>query len=109
MPDIVWTGGLREAVKIAGLADTHRLPIAPHDRTGPVNLFACQQLCAATPNAMVVETVRGFCEGCCRDAVAEAVPVRGGHAMRTGFGAGLGMTSRPEILAQPGVTRRIGP
>lgn len=109
MPDIVWTGGLSEAVKIAALADTHHLPVAPHDCTGPVNLFACLQLCAATPNAMIMETVRGFCEGYYRDVVAEPVPVQDGHAVLTGFGAGLGVTLRPEFLAQSGVTRRISP
>ncbi len=109
MPDIVWTGGLSEAQKIATLADTHHLPIAPHDCTGPVNLFACLQLCAATPNAMVMETVRGFCEGYYRDVVAEVVPVQGGRAVLTGFGAGLGVTLRAEFLARSDVTRRVSP
>ncbi len=109
MPDIVWTGGLSEAQKIATLADTHHLPIAPHDCTGPVNLFACLQLCAATPNAMVMETVRGFCEGYYRDVVAEVVPVQGGRAVLTGFGAGLGVTLRVEFLARSDVTRRFSP
>ena len=107
MPDIIWTGGLSEALKIATLADTHHLPVAPHDCTGPVNLFACLQLCAATPNAMIMETVRGFCEGYYRDVVVESVPVRDGRAVLTGFGAGLGVTLRPEFLAGPGVTRRL--
>ncbi|MDB6127501.1 MAG: hypothetical protein JWM35_1397, partial [Verrucomicrobia bacterium] len=80
MPDVIWTGGLSEAVKIATLADTHHLPIAPHDCTGPVNLFACLHLCAAMPNALIMEIVRGFCEGYYRDIVAEAVPVREGRA-----------------------------
>ena len=107
MPDIVWTGGLSEALKIATLADTHHLPIAPHDCTGPVNLFACLQLCAATPNAMVMETVRGFCEGYYRDVVAEVVPVQGGRAVLTGFSAGLGVTLRAEFLARSDLTRRF--
>ena len=107
MPDVVWTGGLSEAVKIATLADTHHLPIAPHDCTGPVNLFACLHLCAAMPNAMIMETVRGFCEGYYRDVVAEPVPIREGRAVLAEFGAGLGVSLRPEFLARPGVTRRV--
>jgi L-alanine-DL-glutamate epimerase-like enolase superfamily enzyme len=39
MPDIVWTGGLTEARKIAALADTHYLPITTHDTVGPVALW----------------------------------------------------------------------
>ncbi len=63
MPDVIWTGGLTEAVKIAALADTYHLPIAPHDCTGPINLIACLHLCATAPNAMVMEIVRGFVRG----------------------------------------------
>ena len=49
MPDVIWTGGLTESAKIAALADTYHLSIAPHDCTGPVNVFACLHLCAAVP------------------------------------------------------------
>ena len=106
MPDVIWTGGLTEAVKIAALAETHHLPIAPHDCTGPVNLFACLQLCAAVPNAMIMETVRGFCEGFYRDILVEPVPLREGRALLQ-FGIGLGATLRPEFLARAGTTRRL--
>jgi L-alanine-DL-glutamate epimerase-like enolase superfamily enzyme len=107
MPDVIWTGGLSEAVKIATLADTHHLPIAPHDCTGPVNLFACLHLCAAMPNALIMETVRGFCEGYYREVVTPDVPLREGQALLTAFGRGLGVTLRPEFLAGKGITRRV--
>jgi galactonate dehydratase len=106
MPDLIWTGGLSEAVKIAALADTHHLPIAPHDCTGPVNLFACLHLCAATPNAMIMETVRGFCEGYYREVVAEPIPVREGRAWLE-LGVGLGVSLRPEFLARPNLLVRV--
>src|SRR5262249_2501499 len=63
MIDLVWTGGITESIKIAALADAHHLSFAPHDCTGPVNVFAALHLCAALPNAMIMEVVRGFCEG----------------------------------------------
>jgi L-alanine-DL-glutamate epimerase-like enolase superfamily enzyme len=107
MPDVIWTGGLSEAVKIAALADTHHLPIAPHDCTGPVNLIACLHLCAAIPNAMIMETVRGFHEGYYREILTEPLPIREGRALLDQFGAGLGATLRPDFLARPGVTRRV--
>jgi galactonate dehydratase len=106
MTDVIWTGGLTESLKVAALAETHHLPVAPHDCTGPVNLFACLQLCAAIPNAMIMETVRGFCEGYYRDIVAEPVPIRDGRAILK-FGPGLGVTLRPEFLARPTTSRRI--
>ena len=40
MFDIGWVGGISEAKKIASLAETHDVPIAPHDCTGPVVLTA---------------------------------------------------------------------
>jgi L-alanine-DL-glutamate epimerase-like enolase superfamily enzyme len=63
MIDLIWTGGLTEAIKIATLADAYHLAFAPHDCTGPVNVFAALHLCAALPNAMIMEVVRGFCDG----------------------------------------------
>ena len=107
MPDIIWTGGLSEAVKIAAMADTHHLSIAPHDCTGPVNLFACLQLCAAMPNAMIMETVRGFCEGYYREVVTPDLPITQGHAQLDGFGPGLGVSLRDEFLARANLQRRV--
>jgi L-alanine-DL-glutamate epimerase-like enolase superfamily enzyme len=34
MMDVVWTGGITEAQKIATLADSFHLPVTPHDCTG---------------------------------------------------------------------------
>ena len=89
------------------LAETHHLPIAPHDCTGPVNLFACLQLCAAAPNAMIMETVRGFCEGYYREVATPDVPVANGRAQLDKFGPGLGVKLRPEFLARANLIRRV--
>ncbi len=106
MPDLIWTGGITETVKIATLSDAYHLPIAPHDCTGPVNVFACLHVCATVPNAMVMETVRGFIEGDYREIVTRPVPVRGGHAYLD-FGPGLGVQLRPEVLARADVSVRV--
>jgi galactonate dehydratase len=106
MLDIVWTGGLTEAVKIATLADTYHLAIAPHDCSGPVNVFAALHLCAAIPNAMVMETVRGFCEGYYVELMSRPVPVREGKAVFEP-GRGLGVHLRREVLARSDVKRRV--
>ena len=107
MTDVIWTGGLSEALKIATLADTHHLSIAPHDCTGPINLFACLHLCAAVPNALIMETVRGFCEGYYREVATPDVPVANGRAQLDKFGPGLGVKLRPEFLARPNLLRRV--
>jgi galactonate dehydratase len=100
MPDLIWTGGITETVKIATLADAHHLAIAPHDCTGPVNVFACLHVCAAAPNAMVMETVRGFYQGYYQDIVTRPVPIRDGRAFFDPA-PGLGVQLRPELLARP--------
>lgn len=107
MTDVIWTGGLSEALKIATLADTHHLSIAPHDCTGPINLFACLHLCAAVPNALIMETVRGFCEGYYREVATPDVPVAHGRAQLDKFGPGLGVRLRDEFLARPNLLRRV--
>jgi len=100
MPDLIWTGGITETLKIATLADSYHLALAPHDCTGPVNVFACLHVCAALPNAMVMETVRGFYRGYYLDLVTMPVPIRQGQAYFD-FGPGLGIALRPEALARP--------
>ena len=89
MIDLIWTGGLTEAIKIATLADAHHLAFAPHDCTGPVNVFAALHLCAALPNAMIMEVVRGFCDGYYLELVDRPVPIKEGQA-HFEFGPGLG-------------------
>src|SRR5215813_3415030 len=58
MPDISWCGGLSEAKKIATMAETHYLPIAPHNCGGPVLHFASAHLAANVTNLYILETVR---------------------------------------------------
>lgn len=105
MPDLIWTGGITETVKIATLADSFHLPIAPHDCTGPVNVFACLHVCLAAPNTMVMETVRGFREGYYQEIVNKPVLVQDGKAMLDGS-PGLGIQLRPEVLQRPDVSVR---
>ena len=109
MLDIVWTGGITEAVKIAALADTYHLAVTPHDCTGPVNVFASLHLCAAAQNAMIQEAVRGFYEGYYLDVLTRPLPIREGHAtfdLGPGIGASYARTCCPGPPA-PASLRRI--
>jgi len=58
MPDICWCGGISEAKKIATLAETHYLPIAPHNCGGPVLHFASMHLAMNVTNLFILESVR---------------------------------------------------
>jgi galactonate dehydratase len=101
MVDVAWTGGLTEARKIADLADTHHLPVTPHDCVGPIALAAALQLCGHATNARIQETVRGFLEGWYREVVTEPFRVSGGRIDipdRPGLGTDLvpGIERRPD-------------
>jgi galactonate dehydratase len=55
MPDIQKCGGLMEGKKIADLAQTYYVPIAPHSQASPMGAMATAHMLATVPNFMVVE------------------------------------------------------
>jgi len=59
MPDVASSGGILEMKKIAALADTYYVPMAPHDMVGPIATAATLQLCFSIPNLLVVEHQMG--------------------------------------------------
>jgi galactonate dehydratase len=56
-PDVCHVGGMLEAKKIAGMAHSRLLPVAPHNPTGPVMNAMTLHLAAAIPNFSIFETV----------------------------------------------------
>jgi L-alanine-DL-glutamate epimerase-like enolase superfamily enzyme len=104
--DPIWTGGITEAVKIASLADIYHLGIATHDCSGPINVFAALHLCAALSNAVIMEIVRGFCEGPYLEIVTRPVPVREGQILCEST-PGLGVKLRPDMLERSEIKRRV--
>jgi galactonate dehydratase len=54
-PDFQKCGGLLEARKIADLAHTYYIPVAPHAVTSPIGLMATAHVCAAVPNFLAHE------------------------------------------------------
>ncbi len=55
MPDIQKCGGLLEARKIADMAHTYYVPLAPHCQASPLGTMASCHVMAAIPNALVIE------------------------------------------------------
>jgi galactonate dehydratase len=101
MLDIGWCGGLSEAKKIATMAESYELPIAPHDCTGPVVLAAGVHLSAASPNTLVQEVVRAFYHGWYQELAIDLPPLRGGYIRpldKPGIGVRLrqGLADRPD-------------
>jgi galactonate dehydratase len=106
MPDLIWTGGITEGHKIAVLADTFHLPVAPHDCTGLVTLFANLHLCAAMTNAMILETVRGFYQGWYSDVYTDNIAIAEGFA-EFPTQPGLGTRLREGVLKGPNVSMQV--
>jgi galactonate dehydratase len=101
MLDLSWVGGIGEAKKIAAMAESYQLPIAPHDCTGPIVLMASMHLSLNAPNALVQETVRAYYTGWYRELVTDLPLIENGYASlpnKPGLGTELlpGLTDRPD-------------
>lgn len=103
MPDLVWTGGISETFKIAILASAHQVPVAPHDCTGPVNMFACAQICMAAPNVMIMESNRAMHRGWYERFVTPNADIRDGY-LHAPEEPGIGTTLRPEVRERSDAT-----
>ncbi len=59
-PDLSHAGGISEVRRIAALAETFDVMIAPHCPLGPLALAACLQVAFATPNYLIQEQSIGI-------------------------------------------------
>src|SRR6185312_4863699 len=96
MFDLAWCGGLSEARKIASMAETWHLSVAPHDCTGPVVFTASTHLSLNAPNALIQESVRAFYKGWYPEVVT-AVPIIEDGFVTVPPGPGLGCELRADI------------
>ena len=98
--DVAWTGGISELKKMATMAKTYGIPLAPHDHSGPVNLWASAHVLLNVPNAAIMETTRVFYEGYYAELVEGEPIIRQGH-LHLPQGPGLGIRLRPTVLTRP--------
>ncbi len=54
-PDLQKCGGLLEGRKIADMAHTYYVPVAPHCVVSPIGMMASCHACAAVPNFLILE------------------------------------------------------
>jgi galactonate dehydratase len=59
-PDLSHAGGLTECRKIAAMAESYDVAVAPHCPLGPLALGACLQLAACSPNVIIQEMSLGI-------------------------------------------------
>ena len=103
MPDITRCGGISEVRKIANLAETYNVPIAPHNPNGPISTVASAHVMAAVPNSFRLEFMRD--DVAWRDEIlSHPLPVAGGM-FELSERPGLGFEVDETVLARhPGVT-----
>lgn len=103
MPDISWCGGISEAKKLAGLAETWYRPIAPHNCGGPVLHAATLHLAANVTNLFIAESVRRHYSDEYVGIVSPLLPVNDG-AFPLPPGPGLGVELTEEVLRRKDLT-----
>ncbi|KAL1589747.1 hypothetical protein WHR41_01677 [Cladosporium halotolerans] len=59
-PDIAHCGGISELRRIAAMAETYDVAVAPHCPLGPIALAACLQIGLSTPNHQIQEMSVGM-------------------------------------------------
>ena len=103
MPDITRCGGPSELKRMATLAETYNIPVAPHNPNGPLSTIASAHVCAAIPNFFRQEFM--FTDVPWRDQVIDhPIPVSGGY-FHLSDRPGLGVDLVEEAMeAHPGVT-----
>lgn len=108
-PDLCHCGGLWEARKIAAMAETYYISVAPHNPLGPVATAAAIQFDFATPNFLIQEAIRSDVPW--RDDVISnpvevvdgkvALPTRPGLGIEVNEAEAAKHPFQPEILMQP--------
>ena len=96
MLDLGWCGGLTEGRKISALAESYNIPIAPHDCTGPVLLWAGLHLGLHTPAGLFQEVVRANLASWYKDIVTALPTIDNGYAMLP-TAPGIGTALKPEV------------
>jgi galactonate dehydratase len=106
MLDLAWCGGLTEGRKIAALAEAYAKPLAPHDCTGPVTLWAGLHLGLHAPAAIFQEVVRATLATWYQDLVTDLPVIRNGMVQMP-TGTGLCTALRSDVKQRDDATIRI--
>lgn len=95
-PDLMHAGGITEVRRIAALADTYYVPIAPHNSGGAIAFAATMQLVAAIPNFYILEEMED--QRPVRDAAStKPISLQDGHFILPD-GPGLGIDYNLDAL-----------
>lgn len=97
-PDLLRTGGYFESRKIAAMAESYYIPVAPHNAAGPVGSIATMHFGLSTPNFEILEFRVGDVPW--RDTcITPAIRIENG-IMLPPDGPGLGIKLNEDIIAE---------
>ncbi|MBT3941202.1 MAG: mandelate racemase/muconate lactonizing enzyme family protein [Chloroflexi bacterium] len=95
MFDLGWVGGISEAKRVATMAESFGIPIAPHDCVGPIAFMAGVHLSLNATNTYIQETVRSYRATWYNDIVTALPKVEDGFAsVSDAPGLGLDFTEK---------------
>lgn len=95
--DLGRVGGLLEAKKIAGMAETGSAQIAPHLYSGPIVAAANIQISACSPNFLILESIGTFVRPY-MSVVKGEIAWEGGYVLPS-TAPGLGLELNDEFIA----------
>ena len=108
MFDVCWCGGVSEARKIANMAETHQLPVAPHTAGGPLLFYASTHLTTALTNVWIQESCQRFYEHDWPLMLENPLLPREGSIEAPDL-PGFGMRIKPEVWKHPAAVVRTTP
>jgi galactonate dehydratase len=97
-PDVCVAGGLTHCKKIAALAESHHVGVAPHITMSPVSIAACVQLDACIPNPVLQEYA--IHDRPPESEILKAPLRREGGYLRVPEAPGIGVELNPAALEQ---------
>jgi len=103
MIDPTWAGGITESKKVCAMAEAYKRPVAMHDCTGPLTLYAGIHLAINATNAVYQESVRAYLRVNYPELVTELPTIEAGHILAP-TKPGLGTTLLPDVRTRPGAT-----
>jgi len=97
-PDICHCGGFSETRKIANMAETYYVPVAPHNSNGPISTLASLHLDMSIPNAFMQEIFVSFIARY-QEVLTSPIDISDGHAT-VPSGPGWGADIDLDVLAK---------
>lgn len=98
-PDILHTGGILETKKIAAMADTYYMAVAPHNPNGPISTAVAVQLDACLTNFYIQECLDDFDVPWRNQLIQGALEIVNGY-ITVPDKPGLGVELNEEVLQE---------